>query len=356
MKRILLLLTIILLTINGYGQNIKKNNVNSYVDSAMFYFNKSKATKIIDTLAFVNGIKMMDSIPVDENSIKRIENAAENFKVIKKPDYYTAIEVAILISFNNAHEYYKEIDFGKKIINEYDANPNPDDRNLFLRALTQLRIPFRVSDKLAEGFDYYTSRLKLYFQRNDSAAITICYYVNSGFYFTKGLYDLALYNLKKSISYINNYDTTYHGGLTGLFGWIYNTSYLGDVYNITGDYRNTILSQQSCLKYPMHNQRDSTNRAFIYRNIAYAKLMLNETDSVIDLLNEVITFAKDVNIPGLIANCYQIKGLYYLKMNQPDSSVFYLQECNKMISKYGFTASMQGVILTPKYYLAQVRI
>ncbi len=356
MKRILILITIILFTISGYGQDKKQPKTDRYVDSAIYYFNKSKTAKGIDSLVFVKGIKMMDSIPVDDNSIGRIENAAEEFKKMKKSDYYTAIESAHLILFDNAHEYYKEINFGKEIINRYDANQNPEDRILFLIILQYLRIPFRLSDKLTEGFDFYTSKLKLYLQRNDSAAISICYYVHGGFYHTIGLNDLSIYYYKKSLPYLNLNDTGNNGTLGGLAGWRNNTSVLGDMYNTTGDYGNAILYSRAALKYGAHNKSDSTNLSYINKNIAYSKIMLNETDSVIDLLDEAIKIAKSQNLIEDLANCYSVKGIYYLKMNRLDSSEYYLQECENLIIKSGIPANSTGGFIIPNYYLALVKV
>ena len=55
-----------------------------YIVPAIFYFNKSKTTNGIDSLVFAKGLKILDSLPVDNASVKRIEDAAEDFKGVKK--------------------------------------------------------------------------------------------------------------------------------------------------------------------------------------------------------------------------------------------------------------------------------
>ena len=359
MKNVFLFSIIALFTINSYGQELKQINSNnqiSYVDSVIFYFNKAKTTNGIDTMVFVKGFRMIDSIPTDANSIRRIENAAEEFKNYKKFEFYSVIENALYKRLNNANDYYKAIDFGKELINRYDATQNPEDRKLFLSVLTELRIPFRLSDKLAEGFDFYTSKLKLYLQRNDSAAISICYYVHGGFYKTNGLNDLSIYYYKKSITYINLNDTIENETLSGIKGWTNNTSVVGQMYNSIGDYRNAIIYSRSALNARMSIEKDSSNVSYIYKNIAYSKIMLNEMDSVVDLLNKAIKDAIATVQTTSLASCYLVKGIYYLKINQLDSSEVNLQECNKLIYKNSIPANTREGVLTPDYYLALVRI
>ena len=307
-------------------------------------------------MVIVKGFRMIDSIPTDANSIRRIENAAEEFKNYKKSEFYSVIENALYKRLNNANDYYKAIDFGKELINRYDAAQNPEDRKLFLSVLTELRIPFRLSDKLAEGFDFYTSKLKLYLQRNDSAAISICYYVHGGFYHTNGLNDLSIYYYKKSITYINLNDTIENETLSGIKGWTNNTSVVGQMYNSIGDYRNAIIYSRSALNARISIEKDSSNVSYIYKNIAYSKIMLNEMDSVVDLLNKAIKNAIATVQTTSLASCYLVKGIYYLKINQLDSSEVNLQECNKLIYKNSIPANTREGVLTPDYYLALVRI
>ncbi|MEO5570758.1 MAG: ATP-binding protein, partial [Bacteroidia bacterium] len=359
MKNIFLVLIIALITNTTYGQqnHAGNNSLSVYVDSAIFYFNKSKtADDGIDSLVFEQGLRMMDSIPVDDNSVKRIEKAAENFKGVKKSSFYNKIKWKMFLALEYNREYYREIDYGKAIINRYDGAPNPDDKNLFILVLSNLRIPFRVTDRLDDGFDFYTSKLKLYIQRNDSAAISTCYFVHGGFYFTRGLNDLSIYYYKKSIPYLNVNDTIDGGVSSGRFKWRNNTSVVGDVSNTIGDYKNAIFYSRAALDVGMNNQNDSSALTYIYKNIAYAKIMLNEPDSVMGLLNKGIENTIGDFDSTYVASCYLVKGIYYLKMTRLDSSEFYLQECNRLMDKYGINANSPAGNINPGYYLALVRI
>jgi len=360
MKSVFLILIIVLLnfTINGQQKKqINNNYQSSYADSVIFYFNKAKTPNGIDSLAFEKGLRIIGNIAVDDNAIKRIQNTAKEFVGIEKSHFYNKIELALYEAIVRAQQYYKAIDFGKKIISRYQSTQNAGERSLFLNMLKNMRIPFRISDKLEDGFDYYTSQLKLYIQKNDSAAISICYYVHGGFYSTKGLNDLSIYYYKKSMPYLNVNDSidseSINGESTsGRAALKNNTAVVGKVYNDIGDYHNAILYSRAALKLGMTTKRNNENVSYIYKNIAYAKMMLNESDSVIDLLNKAIEYAYGSNKQVYIANSYLVKGIYYLKTNELDSSQFYLQLCNKLMAEYGINANSTSGVLNPNYYLA----
>ena len=334
MKYIFLILITTLINITGNGQQqINNNYQSSSIDSAIFYFNKAKTPNGIDSLAFKRGLDIIANIAVDDNAIKRIQNTSKEFIGIENARFYNRIEIALYNAIVSSQQYYKAIDIGKAIISRYQATQNADERNLFLGMLSDMRIPFRLSDKLEDGFDYYTEQLKVYLQKNDSIAISICYYVHGGFYATKGLNDLSIYNYKKSILYLNENDTVDSNAhelySSGRSAWVNNTSVVAKIYNDLGDYHNAILYSRAALKFGAKNEIVNPHRSYVHKNIAYAKIMLNELDSVIYYLNIAIAEAKSSK--QQVANCYLVKGIYYLHTNQLDSSEFYLNQCNSLV-------------------------
>jgi signal transduction histidine kinase len=333
----------------------EKNIRNTYVDSAVYYFHKSQNGNEIDTVVFLQGLKMIDSVDLNDEGIKQIEKVAEDFKRKRKYGYYDNIELSIFERYVIAREYYKAINFAKEIIRRYDAVQNPGDRIIFLTLLAELRVPFRISDKLTEGFNYYTEKLRLYLQRNDSTAVSICYFVHGGFYRTIGLNDLSIYYYKKSIVFINP-GTADAVGYVGKNGLVNNTAVLGQLYISTGNYHESILYSRTAYNSIIHNSGDSSNYDYTLCNIAYAKIMLNETDSVLDLLNHSIAYSSRRNSHLLVTLAYQIKGFYFLTVNQLDSAEYYLQECNAEINRYRLSANSTVGTLIPNYYLARVRM
>ena len=356
MKNILLVLIISLLTSTAFGQEKHSSNnyQNNYVDSAIFYFNKSKTAYGIDSLAFKKGLKMIDSMPVNTFFVKRIENIAEDYKSTSKIGCLKIYSV-LFWRLVDVQEYNKAITIGRVIINNSEDDPNPDIRVLFLNTLSNLRIPYRISDKLDEGFDFYTKKLEQYIQKNDTIPISKCYFVLGGFYSSKGLNDLSIYYYKKSIPYLN-VDDTIGGNNSERYMWTNNMAVVGHISIALGDYQSAITYSRAALNSDVSCDCDGLTRSFAYKNIAYAKIMLNEPDSVIYFLNKGIEKARVIRGEAYTSICYLVKGIYYLKMNQLDSSEFYLQECNRMITKFDINANSTAGIINPYYYLAQVRI
>ena len=337
-----------------HAENVKVQDQTWRVDSAIYYFNKSQTKSGVDSLIFLQGIGMMDSIPVDAESVQRLKSVAESFKKLKNTGSYVAIINALLAAFSSQEEYYKEIDFGKEIIQQYDTKPDPADRLVYLNVLINLRVPYRVSDSLAAGFNFYTTKLGQYLERNDSGAVSICYFVHGGFYYTKGLNDLAIYYYKKAISYLNPADTADSEKLTNPNNWRNHTSVVGSLSNAIGDYKNAILYSRSALPSKMTNQRDSARYAYVYLNIAIAKTMLNERDSVIFFLDKVYDLVAGPNENSLLANCYQAKGIYYQRVKQNDSAEFYFRKCIDLMERFHIQANNTQGRLVPNYFLAQL--
>ena len=357
MKNIFLVLIIALLTVTVKGEQptlISTHNQTVNVDSTIFYFNKAKTPNGINTLDFEKGIRTINKIALDDNAIKRIQNTSKNFIGIEKSRFYNTIEIALHNAIINSQQYYKAIVFGKEIIIRYQATQNADERTLFLCMLETMRIPFRLSGKLEDGFDYYTAQLKSSLQKNDSAAISICYYVHGGFYATKGLNDLSIYYYKKSILYLNENDTVECLYSSGRSAWVNNTAVVGKIYNDLGDYHSSILYSRAALKFLLNNGIENSQRPYIHKNIAYAKIMLNELDSVLYFINIAIAEAKSSK--QQVANCYLVKGIYYMHTNQLDSSEFYLNQCNNLIEENKIPANSTDGKLVPNYYRALCRI
>lgn len=357
MKNTILLFILYLFPVSGYGQQPSKgsNDQAHYVDSALFYLQLSIKNNGMDTLAFERGLNMIDSIPVDVTSIGRIEKVAEALKANKYSAFYKDLYFAVYLRMVNAQAHTQAIDFGKALIARNEGSSNPDERRLFLKTLNQLRIPFRVSKKLNEGFDFYTTKLVQYLQKNDSTAISTCYFVNGGLYRSKGLNDLSLYHYKKSILYLNVHGPSEVEGMTGRYGWTNNMSVIGSLSNVMGDYRNAISFSRAALRDGLFCP-DCGHRSYIYRNIAFAKMMMNETDSVIALLNKSMEYAQGGNAPLDSASFYLIKGVFYMRMTQLDSAEYYLLECIRTMTKYGLNPNSPTGTLNPGYHLAQVRM
>jgi len=344
----------------GFGKESRSQNGVDYADSVIYYFTKSKQGKPLDSMIFIRGIKFIDSIPADEATIDRIHMAALDFKNTPKPNYYYQAEFALLLRIDAAHEYYRQIDFGTRIIEEYEKENIPAAKTYYIQTLFSLRIPFRSTDKFKEGFDFYTNKLKKYYPQEDSSIIAICFYVYGGFYLVQGLGDRAAYYIKKAMSFLNPADTvTYVGGHPrGISAWLNFNDGLSNLYNSIESYKDAV--HHASIGKGLYNFRYSRNdtmlRSEAWRLFAIAKLMLNENDIVLEALDSSLSLALITKSPENSTGCLEVKGRYFLQMNLTDSAESYLQETKRSIAKYNIPQNSTWGFLMPNYYLAQIRI
>ena len=76
------------------------------------------------------------------------------------------------------------IDSIKRNIKKLEESKTPNALLLKGNSLYLLRIPYRTSTRLTEGIQYYNEKLSEYKAKNDSASLSVCYFVLSGFYKT----------------------------------------------------------------------------------------------------------------------------------------------------------------------------
>ena len=174
------------------------------VDSIIAILQTMDVSKSIDTARF-NSIKIvLAQTKLDAASVADLEKAAERLSKSGNIYWLYSLKLAIMTSLT-ATDKVHAIAYGKHILKLLQTTSDPlipNIRSAFLRAL---RIPYRTSNMLDDGFMFFNEKLKEYKLSKDSAGLADCYYVLGGFYRTKGLMETALYNIKKAVSYM---DTT----------------------------------------------------------------------------------------------------------------------------------------------------
>ncbi len=295
------------------NQNIKVN----YLDSTLYYLQQCQTTKGIDSLTFYQAIGFLWQTDLNANSTDQIEKISNQFKRQNYIYFADEIDIAFILKITNSDSTDFAIRYCQNIIHKYDSDQNPEERFKALSALIEIRKPLRAKS-IPGTFDFYASRLKVYLENNDSSGLSISYFCIGSTYRLAGLIDMAIYNLKKSISYINKTDTLTNLQISGLGGWMNNTSFLGQLYLETGDYEAAISCSQEA-KYVKIKMMHNPNVSYLNGNIALARLHLNKLDSIYELLNSTIPMAmKDRDYPSL-ARIYEIKGQFFMALNQLDS-------------------------------------
>ncbi len=331
----------------------------SKVDSILVLLAKSKTEKGIDTITFRSALRLIRSADLSDSSIMQLENTGKSFSKGEDEDILFMIKLSIWSSLYS--DVSRAIDYGKRNIEKLESNNSQKTRIYKSIFLQNLRIPYRNSDRLAEGLQYYTERINKYKANNDSLGLAHCYYVLSGFYRAIGLVDQAIYNIKKSISHLdsgNRATDFFFGAKTQSESgfWKNHIGVLGGYHLDNGDLEQSVEYSTLSLKQTPYNSIARRTNAGPLRNLAHAKILLGQFDSVEYLLNKSDSLLSDA--PGFInqvANL-QIRSLYKIQTGDLHEADSLLQLCWQLINMRNIDVNTPTGIIAPDYYLALVRI
>ena len=309
----------------------------SKVDSAIMLFNKSIGSDKPDTASFNKALQLLRQASLNDSQIDQIDAVASNYK--HSDTNYTAIDIreAILRSITKSNPD-KAITYGKLQIERIDKIHSPEASNARKSYLNNLRYPFRNSNQLEEGFQYYTQKLNEYKTRNDSACIASCYNVLGSFYGVSGLLDLAIYNIKKSTSYIDS--------VKDKNTWLTAIAFIGYHYSLKGD-------KSGCIKYSGMAHRERGKDFYSAMNMARVMLLNNQLDSADFYLRLVKHDLDGTQISPVV---FQIEALYNIESGALGTADSLLKKCWQLINKDSIPVNSTIGTVAPDYYLALLRI
>jgi hypothetical protein len=358
-KEILLKLIIMVLF------SISVNHANAQqprVDSAIYLLNESNTVKGLDTLSFISALELISTAVLTDVQIKQIEKSALQFKKETDEELCYYIKSSILRSLSTTDKF-KAIDYGHQNLKQLEARATSQSKFLYRYFLMLLRVPYRTSSKLAEGFPFYTKQLNQFKLQNDSAAISACYFVLGGFYRTIGLYETAIYHMKNSIRYADSSITIYRPFNEGIYegkqAWINNTGALADFYSLKGNYDAAInygftaLKKTIDLNKSLTIKSNSNTLAYYFALWGTAKILANQTDSL-DYYFPIADSSVTTNEHKVLVA--QTKAFYKMHMNVFSEADSLLQYCQNMDKTFAMASGVFSNIIQPDYYLALLRI
>jgi len=329
----------------------------SRIDSIVQLLNNSKSSKGIDTIKFDAAVSMISNTSLTDESIAVLENTGNGF--VKGNDEYWnyTIKLQILNSLT-ATDKSKSVAYGKQQLAQLEKSKTPNAQLIKSVFTKQLRLPYRNSNMLSEGFQYFNENLKKYKLKNDSAGLADCYYVLGGFYRTIGLLDQAIYHMKKSASYmradtsIDNSIFTFEDPL-GRGNWFNNIGVLGFYYLQKGDYNEALKYNR--IAFNEHIRDGSVTSQNTPNTMAQIKLLSGNTDSVLYFLNMVLNQENKIANPDFYAAALQIKGHFEIKTGELDEAEKDLKQCWQIIEEHKIPADARPGTMAPDYYLALIR-
>ncbi len=338
------------------------NAQQSRVDSAIAMFNKSNTPNGLDTLMFISAQNFINTSILSDSQINQIEKSALQFKKATDEELCYYIKTSILRSLSTTDKF-KAIDYGHQNLKQLEASQTPQSEILYRYFLTLLRVPYRTSSKLAEGFPFYTKQLNQFKLQSDSAAISACYFVLAGFYRTIGLYESGIYHMKNSISYADSTITINRPLNEGIYegkqAWINNTGALAEYYLLKGNYDEAIsyaftaLIKAIDLNKLLTIKSNSNTLAYYFSLWGTAKILANQPDSL-DYYFPIVDSSAILNEHKVLVA--QTKALYKMHMNAFSEADSLLQYCQKMDKTYAMASGVYSNIIQPDYYLALLRI
>ena len=177
----------------------------SRVDSVIMYLKKSFATDKLDSASYSQVLAIIESTSLTDSQIAQIESTLNTFINWQDKETLGLARFSILSSLIN-NDVGKAISYGKQQIEQLDKINTPEASSIKSQYLSELRFPFRNSNRLEDGFQYYTKKLNEYKIKNDSISIAKCHYVLGGFYRISGLLDLAIYKIIFNTSFSESSD------------------------------------------------------------------------------------------------------------------------------------------------------
>ncbi|MEJ7821301.1 MAG: hypothetical protein WKF85_03205 [Chitinophagaceae bacterium] len=123
----------------------------SRVDSVIYALEKSKISKGVDSTGFDAAISLIEKTTLNDSSIALIEKSGNQFTIGNDEYWSYRVKFGILNSLI-ATDKNKAIIYGKYNFEAAKKSKTPDASFISNGFLSQLRLPYRNSNRLSEGF------------------------------------------------------------------------------------------------------------------------------------------------------------------------------------------------------------
>ena len=321
-------------------------------DSVHYWLDKSIQGEKIDTADFQKGINKLNRLSLNDSLIKLFEEKARKFPAGIE-GYWRYLILQSLLNNLSSYDMDKAIVFGRRIFEETEKLKSSHALHIRNAFLIQLRLPYRNSNHIKEGFAFFTEMLKMYREKNDSAGLYCCHYVLGGFYRTIGLIDQAIYHCKKSKIYTNSaYGPEASFGSFGYpngYTQFYNADVITGLYLLQKEeYGLAILN----IRKPLSLFLDS-NKVFLVvapTVLAQAQMKQGKMDSVEYLMSKVVLISTDFKVLAL-----QILAEFNILKGNTWAADSVLNICDSLILKNRIPVTPSSGVIDPDYYRALVR-
>ena len=337
----------------------------SQADSVIYYLKQIKGLQSRDSVLLEKTVAAIyngppdDSLPTDkiDAELKKL------IPVIHKQNYF-AVKTAICYVLLYSKYNKRAVIYSRNLIDELKNYSNEFEKNLLIFMLAQSRFPYRNTNRINEGVEYYQRLANWFEQVNDPDATSSCYYVLAGFYKTLGLKDKAIYCQMKSINFLNRNKIVKGNNflvpkldIIGLIGFINRKAVLGGMLI---DYEEPqkafpFLYEAKTIFESIKDSVDVGDGPYIYLQIIRAK-MLTGGDSVYYYFDLMRKNPHNKNEPMYFSNYYQARGYYCYLQNRLDSAEYFICQSAALKDSNKLMINTAVGFLIPGYYFALIKI
>ena len=329
------------------------------VDSVFLLLQSAPKQGKID-IAFLGKFdSLLKRTTLADNDIEKMVAIANQFRTGNDEDMSLGINFFVFTKLFEI-DWNKSIDFGKKILERIEKSSTPEKEILRTNFLSSLRIPYRTSNRLVEGFDYYNNYLIKFKEQNDSSGMQTCNFVLAGFYRTIGLIDRAIYHLKKSLNYLDSSKKTtinYFGDQRneGKSRWITTMGLLGEYYLQKGDKENGVRYIRQFLDLK-NKENDLTGKVAAFHRMAKYYTLVNRLDSATYFIQLSYDLCIKTNNQNALPVVLQVWSSLELKKGNYSKADSLLAVAWENIRKYKISVNASGGVVDPDYYRALIRV
>ncbi len=343
-------------------QGINASAQQSKADTIITILREAKKSTRLDTVRFLTACNLIIKGKLTDAEVKQLEKEAEKFIKGSDEDLYHFIRYNIFASLSISDKQ-KAIEFGKISLQKIDAGNTNHKVTLRAVFLSDLRFPYRnLTGNISDGIQFYNEKINHYKLSKDSTALADCYFALYGFYRSIGLWDEALNHLKKSGSFINTTQQFFYAGYLTITPY-YNLGYLaqnmanyGNLYLKKGEYKKSLEYNLPNYYKVVKSFYDSSDISYVLLNVSAGKLMDNQLDDVLPMLNKVDSINISFKNSAHSAKVQELRALYYIKTGALDQAKKSLEQCQSLINNFQIPVNSTVGTITPDYYQALISI
>ncbi len=279
-------------------------------------------------------------------------------------DIYFSFRYNLLYALVRKKEFPMAIAEGKFLIQELEKENSTYCNLAKLSSLALLRIPYRNSDQIYEGIDFFLKKAHYYEGINDSDMATISYYSLRALFLTIGLSEKALYYSDKSAQYLNGekvivppvlLGSTLERLSIGIIGLINRRALSGVIYseNNQPEVGLNLLHQAIELSEAYKDSIYMHDRPFIFMEMLHCRIKLGLDSLDYYLQKSIEATVETIYDPEYYERILHYNSLYFHHLGQYDSAVYYGEKAVIMFDSLNMNINSFTGVLNHRHVLAK---